>query len=261
MNKMSTGNTFREKLLELFSKNTYQYVYVSLGSKINEENVTFSYPISNLSLISNAEFQMVPMFIRQQPETNNILCIIIDDFHDKTLAQINKLILNKITQNHNNISILVLDDNILLTTFKYHLLLLLNTLLKYNISPTHFMFTNFICFKHPNQLQLNFESKLPEVIQKSFDTISDGYYQFCYYQWFNYAYYTYNYIYCYKNYNMQRLMSIQHLHSLIKSCIKNDYLNNTNCEIITNCAKTLNKQTDKKWELFVNNCINFVEVL
>ena len=25
--------------------------------------------------------------------------------------------------------------------------------------------------------------------------------------------------------------------------------------------KTLNKQTDKKWELFVNNCINFVEVL
>ena len=228
MNKVSSLDIWREQLLSLFGKKTYHYVYVSLGSKINEENVTFSYPSSGITLNSNAEFQMIPMFIREQPKTNNILCVIIDDFHDNELAKTNNVLLEKITRKH-------------------------------KICSTRFMFTNFICFKHPNQLQLGFESKLPEVIQRSFNSFLNGYYKTCYYQWFNYAYYTYNYIYCYHDYNMLRLMSIQNLHMLMKTCIKNDTLNSTNCEIITNYTKELNYSTKKKWESFLIYCINFVE--
>lgn len=261
MNKVSTIDAFREKLLTLLSKKTYHYVYVSLGSKINEDNVSFSYPATGITLNSNAEFQMIPMFIREQPKTNNILCIVIDDFHDKSLAKINKIFLEKIIHEHKNISTLILDYNILLTTFKAYLSLLLKILIQHKICATRFMFTNFICFKHPNQLQLNFESKLPEVIQMSFDSFVGGYYQTCYYQWFNYAYYTYNYIYCYRDYNIHRLMSIQNLHALMKTCINNNTLSNTNCEIITNYTKNTNNQTKKKWEMFLNNCINFVETI
>jgi hypothetical protein len=259
MNKVSSLDIWREQLLSLFGKKTYHYVYVSLGSKINEENVTFSYPSSGITLNSNAEFQMIPMFIREQPKTNNILCVIIDDFHDKELAKTNNVFLEKITRKHKNISTLVFDHAILLTNFKDHLSLLFDILVKHKICSTRFMFTNFICFKHPNPLQLGFESKLPEVIQRSFNSFLNGYYKTCYYQWFNYAYYTYNYIYCYHDYNMLRLMSIQNLHMLMKTCIKNDTLNSTNCEIITNYTKKLNHSTKKKWESFLIYCINFVE--
>jgi len=259
MNKVSSLHIWREQLLSLFEKKTYHYVYVSLGSKINEETVTFSYPSSGITLNSNAEFQMIPMFIREQPKTNNILCVIIDDFHNKELAEINNIFLDKITRKHKNISTLVLDHAISLTNFKDYLSILLNILMQYKICTTRFMFTNFICFKHPNSLQLRFESKLPEVIQRSFNSFHNGYYKTSYYQWFNYAYYTYNYIYCYHDYNIQRLMSIQNLHVLMKTCIKNDTLDSTNCEIITNYTKKLNNSSKKKWESFLTYCINFVE--
>jgi len=260
MNTSSTVDTFRDKLLALLSKTTFHYVYVSLGSKINEETVEFNYPTSNLQLRSNAEFQMVPAFLREQPDTNNILSIIIDDFHDTRLTDTNHTFLRKMIQAHPNITYLIVDNNILLSTLKKYLSILLTILFQFKISPTRFMFTNFICFKHPNQLQLNFETKLPEAIQKSFNTINNGYYNTCYYQWFNYAYYTYNYIYCYKEYYIQRLMSIQQLHNLMKACLKNDNLNSINCELITNYTRCKPKSIIRKWDSFLNNCINFVEL-
>jgi hypothetical protein len=259
MNRVSTLDLWREQLVNIFSEKTYHYVYVSLGSKINEANVSFSYPSSGIVLNSNAEFQMIPMFIREQPETNNILCIIIDDFHDKNLAETNNIFLETIRQRHQNISTLVFNERVSLTGLKDYLTVLLNILMEHKICATRFMFTNFICFKHPNPMQLTFESKLPEVIHRSFDSFCGGYYKNCYYQWFNYAYYTYNYIYCYRDYNIQRLMSIQHLHMLMKTCIKNDTLDSTNCEIITNYTKNLNNSSKKKWEAFLNHCINFAE--
>jgi len=259
MNKVSNIDIWREKLSSIFEKKTYDYVYVSLGSKINEETVSFSYPSSGIVLNSNAEFQMVPMFLREQPITNNILCVVIDDFHNKELAKTNEIFMEKITRKHKNISILILNGSISLSNFKDQLSLLLNILSQHKICSTRFMFTNFICFKHPNELQLSFESKLPEVIQRSFDSFLEGYYKTSYYQWFNYAYYTYNYIYCYRDYNIHRLMSIQHLHVLMKTCIKNDTLTSTNCDIITNYTKKLNNSSKKKWETFLNHCINFAE--
>ena len=259
MNKVSTFNTFREVLFQLFRENKYNYIYVSLGSKINEKTVLFHYPSSHLKLNSNAPYQMIPMFLRQQPETNKILCIIIDDFHDNELLEINNAFIDKTKNTYSNMSFITLDCIITIKSIQEYLTLIFDTLIYYKISPTRFMFTNFICFKSPNHLQIDFESKLIGTLEKIFNNANNGIYNICYYQWYNYSYYTYNYIYCYKNYSIHRLMFIQQLQHIMKNTIKNETLNNINCNIITNYIESCDDRIKSKWMLFFDNSINFVE--
>jgi len=259
MYKINTYDAFSDILVKLCSSVQYNYIYVSLGSKINEARVNFRYPSNDLNLKSNAEFQMIPKFIRQQPVSNKILSIIIDDFHDVELSYQHDATIHNITKTYKNITVITVDHLITQKSIVKYLTEILNCIFYYKINPTRFMITNFICFKQPIDTQLQFENELPVCIQTIMDTVHNGYYDICFYQWYNYTYYTYNYIYCYKKFSFQRLLSIQQINGIFKQILKYDYLNNANSESITKYVNTSHKNTKKKWELFLDNSIDFVE--
>ena len=69
--KLFNKNDYQEQLTNDFEKNVYNYIYVSLGGKINETTVNFQHP--NTTQFTNALYQMVPTFIQSGEK---ILCII-----------------------------------------------------------------------------------------------------------------------------------------------------------------------------------------
>ena len=105
MNTIITFNNLQE-LVDFIQPNTYDYVYVSLGSKMNESYTSFSYPTKNNRLPSNAEYQMIPEFVRLQPDTNKILSLVIEDFHNSTLHKWN---VQHMQNTFENACILVID--------------------------------------------------------------------------------------------------------------------------------------------------------
>jgi hypothetical protein len=247
-------------LVSLYSETKYQYVYLSIGSKKNEERVSFNYPNTNLSLTTNAEYQMIPMFLRERETIDKVLIIIIDDFHNEGLKIHNTNLLLDIQSNHQNIEIVLVDHILTLNTIGLYLKRIADTNTRHKLDASRFMVTNFICFKRPNQKQLNFENDLPVTIQRCLNVLHEGYYDNCFYQWYNYAYYTYNYIYCYNKFNLQRLITIRRLFALINTVIENSILTEDNCNNITSYTKTLHISEQKKWDCFLNNSINIMEL-
>ena len=65
-----------EKITELMRKNTYKYVYISIGSKHNKDCLMDN----NGYTYSNAYLQMLPSFLFNKLDNENILVIIFDRF-------------------------------------------------------------------------------------------------------------------------------------------------------------------------------------
>ena len=253
-------DSFGNCILQLRDTQSFDFIYTSIGSKKNEHRVSFHYPGTDLSLTTNATYQMVPQFIRDKDTTDKILIIIIDDFHNEELKRQNDCLLRDIQTIHPNIQFVIVNHILSLKSIENYLRIITDINRYYNLDPSHFMITNFICFKHPNQYQLDFENNIPPIIQHHLDTLQDGYYDNCFYQWYNYAYYTYNYIYCYKTFNLQRLITIQRIHTIIHTVIENDTLSHGNCDKITSHINTLSVSEQKKWDCFLNNSINIAEL-
>ena len=250
MTKIKTINTLQDLnkfLLPINSK--YDYVYISIGSKINENYVTFSYPYQNNTIATNAEYQIIPSFIRLQPDTNNILSIIVDDFHDETFYNWNISHMQNILKCHKNIKIVIFNQNITLKNIT-PIIKNLNDIFKNTICPTHFLLCNFICFKSSNITELNFENELPNKIQKAMDFN----YKECFYQWYGYSFYTYNYVYHYNSYHLQNMMNIRYITNILNKCLKSEQLNIYNIESIEYKS---NKINDRKWVLFQDKSLCF----
>lgn len=241
-----------QELVGFIQPHTYDYVYISLGSKMNESVTTFSYPIKDNEIVSNAEYQMIPAFIRLQPETNKILSLVIDDFHNSTLHKWNVNYMKKTLKHHKNVQLVLFDQSITLSNIT-HTIQTITNIFKNIVSPTHILLCNYICFKSSNLTELNFENQLPTKIQKAMGVQ----YRDCFYQWFGYSFYTYNHIYHYNSYHLQKLMNFNYITSLLNKILKNKQLDIYNIETVDYELQQLNKY-DRKWSTFQDEIICFV---
>ena len=85
-------NTFMQ------TKQSYQYGYISFGSKFNNQDVYLNSGSNTLThrLDTNAVLQMVPMFLRTKKETSHILNIIIDIFPTQADMDMNTRLINEV---------------------------------------------------------------------------------------------------------------------------------------------------------------------
>lgn len=213
-----------ETILSVLTQNIqYNYVYVSIGGKINERRVDF-YP-SNKTAVSNADNQLIPEFLKYR-ESKQILIIAIDNFLDKDSYEINKKIINK--NKEDNMSVIlfhqILGD---LTFIDSFIQILISFLHKHNIHENNFMICNYIKFKAmPNAEESRLLNELPLRIHNALIKTK---YSACLFEWYGYHFYTFNLIYNYKKYQLYigdyRNM-LQHFETCSLTCpfnINNDF--------------------------------------
>ena len=242
---------------QLKTYNNKEYVYCSIGSKHNEDNSSFRYPSRDILEPSNAEYQMIPQFVRYKH--GNTLVIIIDQFTDEILYNNNMIILNNIIEMHNNIEILLVNHKFDCENMNEAIVPILSYLHESNIHENQFMLANYICFRTTNLLDTEMEDKFRNLLQSLLHNTLKGVYRKCFYQWFGYMYLFYDYIF---NYNEYYIFAGLHINSLLSKCYtitKNKKLNNFNKKIIANNFINDDNLT-QKWSYFLNNSINIVEL-
>jgi hypothetical protein len=231
---------------------TYDFVYVSIGGKINEREVQFNKPnvLSEYRFPSNATFQMVPSFIRY-PNTKNTtaLVVVIDDFSDPELQNTNQTFIQNIQKKFPHITAVLHNINLTAETIDAFAKSLVQWIISLNISPQKCMIANYIRFRGGiSVLNSQIEFKLPRVIQQCLDaykvlaqddtnaTDKDGSgkpiplfgsvvkpkqvapYSSVLYQWFGYQYFTYNIVFSYKEYNTHMLQHLTVINLLTEFC-------------------------------------------
>lgn len=182
-------STFTEVKTILKEKNDYKYVYISIGSKWNEQTYEYKnrYGHSKLRL-TNSLLQMIPNFMKDR-EKSLIICI--DDFRDIENRMKNfSLIKREVDE---NMDFIFYDS----TEFQSLLQFILETM---TISPENLMIVNYVRFLHnPNVLEYKMECEIPEIIQNLLDPTI---FKECFYQWFGYQVNLYNIIYNYSRYKL-----------------------------------------------------------
>jgi len=177
---------FKEKI-ERIELDQYKYIYISVGSKINELFVEYEIDGKRLRRETNALYQICPNFLfdREVP----ILIICIDDFKNETNYSFNSIILQEHLQS--NMNCIFYDYDSTIDRFLDYFIP------KINVDPNHFMITNFVRFlNNPNMNEVISETTLPEMI---YNSIKNTQYNNCFYQWLGYQPNLYNMIMNYKN--------------------------------------------------------------
>jgi hypothetical protein len=179
----------------VFKNKSYHYVYVSIGSKYNQQDVYFyssSMPVAK-RVDTNALQQMVPMFLYTKPSSTNILNITIDIFSSDHELQFNKrLIVSTDIENMDNIIINMNCNEQNIIAFGEKLLSLVSYT---NILETNFMLCNYVKFANsPNYEELHAENKIPIHLENLFKGKYSKYIN-SYYEWYGYKYNLYNCIY------------------------------------------------------------------
>ena len=180
-------NSFQYYLLELSNTGIkWNRVYMSFGSKWNELTIprrTFH----NRTWYSNSLDQMVPSFIRYQTDTNHSLVVIIDEFKDKKIMNINKTLITQNIEDTNNIHVCIVNkfcskkETIIDFTDK-----IVEFLNRHNISNEDFIICNFVKYlNQPNQQELSTSAFISSSIN---DVLKDTPYRDCLYEWFGYVY-------------------------------------------------------------------------
>lgn len=197
---ISSVNALNARLDTLWSFRPYEMVYISYGSKYNDNHVTFSQQAS-IKYATNASYQMVPNFIRSRESIQHVLVICIDDFSNEDLLAKNRQIVRGVLSNQeNNVDIILFDNRgnnsleflCALTEYFIHMVDY------HNIDPKKCMFCNYIRHRSPNQDEWALEQLIPKKIHELFEKFDR--YSDCFYNWFGYSMFTYNFIYNYNRY-------------------------------------------------------------
>jgi hypothetical protein len=224
---------------------SYSYIYVSIGGKVNSSTVRFNKPgeLADFDFPTNALYQMVPAFIRypyihtkqtkrfsgeandsaaqssrrNSPKPSNILVIVIDDFSDPVLQELNQYALHVLQQKHAHLNIVMCNIKITMETIGDFAKSLVGWIVSQNISPEKCMIANFLRFRGcPSVPDAQIENILPKTIQTVLDKTDT--YSGILYHWFGYQYYTYNVVYSYKEYNAYILRHLTTLSLFDKCC-------------------------------------------
>lgn len=215
----------------------YDSLYISIGGKINEHVVRFSKPaiLNTYDFQSNAQYQMVPAFVRY-PRSRSIrtLVIVIDDFSDPELRLMNQTVIDQIQQKHTHIHAILYNTKLVVEQIDEFAKSLVQWIADQNLAPEKCMIANYLRFRGTHSvIDSQLEFKLPRVIQnalkaytiiakespKLFDETKPHHailnpivkpkpvapYSGILYQWFGFQYYTYNIVFSYKEYNAYML--------------------------------------------------------
>jgi hypothetical protein len=178
----------------------YDYIYISIGSKINENIVSKRGKI----YMSNAFEQIYPGFL-QYNETHKILLIAIDDFRNREKQRTHKIKIDSILTPNIKCYILnqICTDKFITSFFSY----IFDELTILNFKAENIMIANFIRFLHiPNKKEETDEIMIPEMIQSLLNKDIYTPYEHCLYQWFGYKHYFYNFIYRYKKFKQNPMV-------------------------------------------------------
>jgi len=208
----------------------YDSVYVSIGGKINEDAVRFSKPsvLSAYDFASNAQYQMVPAFIRfPRSRSSSTLVVVVDDFSDPELRLVNQSVVDHLQQKHTHIHIVLYDTKLVVETLDDFAKSLVQWIVDQHLPSEKCMIANYLRFRSSlSVLDTQLEFKIPRVIDTALNAYtvhSNGAktvapYSGILYQWFGYQYYTYNILFAYKEYNAYMLKHLTVMNLLNECC-------------------------------------------
>ena len=180
-------NSFQNYLQERSNMGIkWNKIYVSFGGKWNNLTVPLK-TFNDQMWISNSLDQMIPSFIRYQTEINNTLVIIIDEFKDTKIMNLNKKLITHNIEDSNNVYVCIINkfcnskEIIMDFTSK-----VIEFSTRHNIINKNFMICNFVKYlNQPNIFELSNSISISSAID---DVIKDTVYRDCLYEWFGYKY-------------------------------------------------------------------------
>lgn len=172
------------QIIDSFSKitsifeNKYEYIYVSIGSKIN----TLSIP----GFSTNALSQIIPTFLTIIQDPVKMLIISIDIFSEDELIQ-NRNALQPYLISMPNIDCFIANINCLSPKFEILCDNIISKVKEQNIPEEHFWLCNYIKFMNcPNLLENDALNKAINIPRKILNNDDNKKYKGCYYQWYGY---------------------------------------------------------------------------
>ena len=220
MNKITetTGIAEFKSVFETYTLSDYECIYVSLGSKYNEQFIEYQYTMSQtIRKRSNAEWQMLPGFVR----CKKTLAICIDRFENENAKCENCNILEH-TESE-NVTIIICDLDGTVQLFESIITFIIQQLSIYEIHQNNVMFANYIRFINPNHTENYLEENLSSSIYKIMEKTI---YRDSLYEWFGYQPNLYNIIYRYNERIIYCILSS--VITILQKKIKNAHLSMSN---------------------------------
>jgi hypothetical protein len=223
MNKLieTTGITEFTSVFKSYTLSDYECIYISLGSKYNEQFIEYKYTNQTIQKRSNAEWQMLPGFVRCKKS----LVICIDRFENENVKQENRNMLEKILDT--NITMIICDLDGTIQLFEYIITFILQQLATYSIHQNNVVIVNYIRFINPNHTENYLEENLSSCVYK---ILEKTVYNNSLYEWFGYQPNLYNIIYRY-NFRIIYYMLLNVINILQKN-IKNNHLSTSNMYVL-----------------------------
>ena len=224
----TTGIGEFKNVFEKYDLTVYDKIYISLGSKYNgSETITYSIANKNIHKKTNAEWQMIPEFIRVISKTKKTLVICIDRFENNNVKKENIDVISHIINNGIYMIICDLDGTIHL--FESIIDSVIRSAVKHTIPPEKLFIVNYIRFIYPNHTESYLEENVSKSLHKQ---LLQTAYTDCLYEWFGYQPNLYNIVY---KYNAQSIFII--LSSIINTLhqnIEDGELSRENIDILEN---------------------------
>lgn len=196
------------------------FAYISIGSKFNNEVVH----LKNKQLSTNANYQMIPQFLRNPHEDKYKYVIIIDHFNKEDIKKNTSIVMSDTTLKIRLfiVNFKIDDKNDLLIDFLRSLSSIFSFLKR-----NQFIVCNYIKFlNQPNKLEQEAEEKVLTIIKSSLEKTN---FENCHYEWFGYNSCLYNYI-----YNKKYFCNLLNYHRNVKKIeelINNHKVNNETQEL------------------------------
>ena len=244
---------FCDLIDNISTQKQYDMIYVSIGGKMNEPDILFSYPHSiNNKFPVNSDCQIIPNFIRNRKLST--LVVLIDSFKDELMYKNYQLIQQILQQQETpNMDVLIYDKMCSISGLTEIIEKIVEVCITLNIDETKVMICNYIKFAHPTPSEYEFEKQLPNHIYSVLTKTQNIKYVTCFYQWFGQHIFLYNIVYNYHKYNSYMYMNYDCLNLIFEHALINDHLKETN---IFTIMLTLDMQTEKKLRLFLKNSVD-----
>lgn len=185
----TTKETAIDVIKDLLHQYSYAKIYLSFGSKYNEQQVIYNSPvIPNRN--TNARFQMLPAFLHDYPESDRILSICIDDFSNIDNKNINKRIIGSVIKG--SIDFVFVHWKLEVNDLHAFLCPFLQTLKDQDVHPDQLYCILYCKFMHPNMIEQTFSTKIRELAVSIF---KDSLYRNSLFIWFGYQPNMYNCVY------------------------------------------------------------------
>jgi len=228
---IETDKTTFQQTIDQLDLTKYEFIYISLGSKFNEETIVYPYCGKEIQKKSNAVYQMIPEFIRAK----KALSICIDRF-DKNSQQKTKDIIES------TIDFIICDLDGTIQLFEQLITFLKDKFIYYDIDPNIVMIANYIRFISPNHTEYYLEQNLSDAIVK---VLYNTPYSDRLYEWFGYQPNLYNIIYKYKRF----IIGLSYICTMLQKKIGNNELSLYNIDSLFDNDKVKMRAI----ELFLEN--------